>query len=412
MATGCSGAGSTGASISGATVCPTTLLLAIPAAELHRVSDGQQSLLARGQLTIDAVDGGPAAQQQAEQPPGGSQQNGSLYPQLYQPPAKVAAPASGEAGIVLSVGSVSWELEPASQALKVGELSYVFSTRERGVYHTVTLAAGSDVEAVALLEAVLAGAVIFRESQALLSDERVAAGDAALSCQLYRSSLARGVHVGGRVLATGLKSAAGAASAGISRGAAAMAARQQPAGEAVEVSPAVKRWLQRTEAMAGTAAKAANGAVSGLAWAGAKLADGVLWLTGASKPPGHKEPGRLREISHAALAGFTEVWDAMEDAGRLVLLSTRDGVADVVSKKYGADAAQASVHSMNAAGHGADAMLAARKLGVRTIAKSAAKSTAKGVIRHWGSSDTAGAAAGASGGSAAPGASGGAIAGA
>lgn len=84
-----------------------------------QVSDGQQSLLARGQLTIDAVDGGPAAQQQAEQPPGGSQQNSGLYPQLYQPPAKVAAPASGEAGIVLSVGSVSWELEPASQALKV-----------------------------------------------------------------------------------------------------------------------------------------------------------------------------------------------------------------------------------------------------------------------------------------------------
>ncbi len=134
--------------------------------------------------------------------------------------------------------------------------------------------------------------------------------------------------------------------------------------------------LQQTETVAGAAARAANGAVSGLAWAGAKLADGgerasqkpmqsaagwavwqkagcerldppqyelafpvflssflaVLWLAGANKP-GHKEPGRLREVSHAALAGFAEVWDAMEDAGRLVLLSARDGVADVVSKK-------------------------------------------------------------------------------
>lgn len=83
-----------------------------------------------------------------------------------------------------------------------------------------------------------------RESQELLSDTQVAAGDAALSRALYRSSVARGVHVSSRVLASGLKAAAGMASAGISRGAAAMAARQQAAGAPVEVSPAVKkRWV-------------------------------------------------------------------------------------------------------------------------------------------------------------------------
>ncbi|KAL4425230.1 hypothetical protein ABPG75_009246 [Micractinium tetrahymenae] len=402
------GSGGSGNGGGGASVLPTTLLLAIPAAELHKVSHGQQSLLARGQLSVDVVDAPAQPHQQQQQPaaPAAALQQGSLYPQLYQGKADAAAdPASSEAGIVLTVGGVSWELQPARQTLKVGDLSYVFSTSERGTYYTVTLASGSDEEAVALLEAVLAGASIYRESQVLLSDAQVAAGDAALSRALYRSSLAQGVHVSSRMLASGLKAAAGLASAGISRGAAAMAVRQQAAGVPVEVSPTTKKRLQQTEAVASTAAKAANGAVSGLAWAGAKLADGVLWLAGANKPRS-KEAGTLRELSHAALAGFTEVWEAMEDAGRLVLLSARDGVADVVGKKYGPDAAQASMHSMNAAGHSADAMLAARKLGVRTIAKSVAKGTAKGVIRQWGGSGSG------SAGSAASSGSGGAIAGA
>ncbi|KAL4435601.1 hypothetical protein ABPG77_002564 [Micractinium sp. CCAP 211/92] len=247
MGSGDSAAGAGSPSSGTASVCPTTLLLAIPAAELHKVSNGQQSLLARGQLSIDAVDAPavpppPQQQQQKQQQPQPvptSQHQGGLYPQLYQPPAE-----SGEAGIVLTVGGVSWELLPSSQTLKVGELSYVFSTPERGVYYTVTLAAGSDEEAVALLEAVLTGASVYRESQELLSDTQVAAGDAALSRALYRSSVARGVHVSSRVLASGLKAAAGMASAGISRGAAAMAARQQAAGAPVEVSPAVKkRWV-------------------------------------------------------------------------------------------------------------------------------------------------------------------------
>jgi len=58
----------------------------------------------------------------------------------------------------------------------------------------------------------------------------------------------------------------------------------------------------------------------------------VLRLAGVNSPR-EKEAGTLREVSHAALTGFTEVWDAMEAAGRLVLLSARDGVAGVVSTK-------------------------------------------------------------------------------
>lgn len=106
--------------------------------------------------------------------------------------------------------------------------------------------------------------------------------------------------------------------------------------------------------------------------------------------------GTLREVSRAALLGFTEVWDGLEDAGRVVLVSARDNTAQVVRQRYGEDAAEATTHSMNTAGHSADAVYAVRKIGVKTVAKSAAKRTAKGVIQTWAAVDSAAAGQGAS----------------
>jgi hypothetical protein len=38
-------------------------------------------------------------------------------------------------------------------------------------------------------------------------------------------------------------------------------------------------------------------------------------------------------MSHAALHGFTEVWDSMEEAAFTVLVSARDNTAKVVEHK-------------------------------------------------------------------------------
>jgi hypothetical protein len=43
--------------------------------------------------------------------------------------------------------------------------------------------------------------------------------------------------------------------------------------------------------------------------------------------------GALREASQAAILGFAQVWDAMEDAGKTVMLSARDNTAHVVRHK-------------------------------------------------------------------------------
>lgn len=50
--------------------------------------------------------------------------------------------------------------------------------------------------------------------------------------------------------------------------------------------------------------------------------------------------------------------------------------------RYGASAAEASKHVMNAGGHAANAWWMARRIGVKAIAKSTAKSTAKAAFSN------------------------------
>ncbi|KAL4437812.1 hypothetical protein ABPG77_005724 [Micractinium sp. CCAP 211/92] len=394
-----------------------SLLLSIPACELHQVSGGQQRLLERGELTLSVVDSTVApvvgthalenaASAAARAPSAQSTGQPGPYPEGYQPPEsgggrgsasnKGGSDSEGEAAggksrgasrIVAAVGGTAWELLPASQTLKVGELTFVFSLPGQDVFYTVVLAADTEEEAVGMLEAILEGVTVYRESEALLGDAEAAAGEAALAEHAYRSSVARGVHSASRALAGGLLATATYAQGGISKGAAYFTPAE-PTATPLSVSPGLKKRFRQTERLAGSAASLVNSAVSGLAWAGSKVAGGVLWLTGADKPiEAGENAGMLREVGHAAVVGFTEVWDSMEEAGRQVLLSARDNTASVVRQRYGEDAAEVSVNSMTAAGHGADAWFAARKLGVKTVAKSAAKKTAKGVIHKWAGKD-------------------------
>ncbi|KFM27437.1 hypothetical protein F751_1214 [Auxenochlorella protothecoides] len=308
------------------------VLISFPYAELYIVRGSEAPILqSEGELVISSSPGtGDAAEQ--------------------GPPASC---------IQLAVGKVSWEVKPSSKALKAGEYTWVFSTSEAGIFYSLTLLASASEEDVGIFEAVLENIAVVKESEALLADPEAQHGEAALAGAAYNSALARGVHRASAGLASGLLVSAAYATGAIKR--------------------ATKRRFERTAAAAEWASGAAGAVVGGLAWVGAKVAGGALWALGADKPlaPG-EEAGVLRETSHAAAAGFSQVWEGMEDAGRAVLLSARDGAAGVVGDRYGADAAGLSLHSMNAAGSGANAVYAVRKLGVRTVAKAAAKQAPPG----------------------------------
>ena len=72
------------------------------------------------------------------------------------------------------------------------------------------------------------------------------------------------------------------------------------------------------------------------------------------------------------------------NTAKMPSLAPRDaGTWDGCDCRYGADAGAASAEGLNAAGYATDAVWATSRIGVRTVAKAAAKKTAKGVIKKW-----------------------------
>ncbi len=60
------------------------------------------------------------------------------------------------------VGGFAWDVQPSTQALRVGELTFVFSTPLAGVCYALTLGADTPPEAVGILEAVLENVALLR----------------------------------------------------------------------------------------------------------------------------------------------------------------------------------------------------------------------------------------------------------
>lgn len=301
-----------------------------------------------------------------------------------QPRASAAAQEQPLAMIEMVVGGTRWEILPTSRALKVGEFTFVFSLDEGDpeTSLTLTLLATASLEDVGIFEVILENVALVRESEVLMADPEAQEGEAALAQQAYSTALARGIQQATTGLASGLVVSAAYASKTLGR-VADFARPEAPTQTPLILSDSTKRRFKRTETIAGWASSAAGTAVGALGWIGSKAADGVLWATGFDEPPApgqDKKASAVREASHATLAGFGEVWEGMEDAGRTVLLSARDSTASVVHERYGPDAAEASISGMNAAGHGFETVSCVRRLGPRTLAKAAAKSSAKSAL--------------------------------
>jgi hypothetical protein len=64
--------------------------------------------------------------------------------------------------LMAQVGEVSWDVLATSQALKAGELTYIFSTPAKGVFYALTLGAATEPEAVGVVEAVLENVTLLR----------------------------------------------------------------------------------------------------------------------------------------------------------------------------------------------------------------------------------------------------------
>lgn len=148
-----------------------------------------------------------------------------------------------------------------------------------------------------------------------------------------------------------------------------------PNGQPYEVSEATLKRLQATATAASVASKTAEMVVGGVAAVAAAVGGAVAHKATGSK--GSDVNSKRSQMASASLQGFAEVWNSMEAAAEMLYIQARDTTATVVEHKYGPSAAEASKHVMNTGGHAANTWWAARKLGVKAIAKGTAKGAAK-----------------------------------
>lgn len=87
------------------------------------------------------------------------------------------------------------------------------------------------------------------------------------------------------------------------------------------------------------------------------------------------------EVAASGLKGFGTVFMSLEGAAKVLGKNLANETVSVVSHKYGKDAGQLTEHTLYSAGNIAMTAYNANHLGVKAIAKRAAKDTGKAVLQ-------------------------------
>ncbi|XP_023552924.1 protein EARLY-RESPONSIVE TO DEHYDRATION 7, chloroplastic-like [Cucurbita pepo subsp. pepo] len=139
-----------------------------------------------------------------------------------------------------------------------------------------------------------------------------------------------------------------------------------------EISPETLERIKRVKRVTRMSEKVATGVLSGVV-----KVSGFLTSSVANSKVGKKFFGMLPgEIVVASLDGFGKVFDAVEVAGKNVMATSSTVTTELVTTRYGEQAANATNEGLEAAGHAVGTAWAALKLRKALNPKSALKPTA------------------------------------
>ncbi|ESW28168.1 hypothetical protein PHAVU_003G264500 [Phaseolus vulgaris] len=143
-------------------------------------------------------------------------------------------------------------------------------------------------------------------------------------------------------------------------------------GSQEEISPETMKRIQRVKRMTQMTESVANGVLTGVV-----KVSGYFTSSLANSKAGKKFfsflPG---EVVLASLDGFSKVCDAVEVAGKSVMSTSNTVTTELVTHRYGEEAAKATSEGLDAAGHAVGTAWAAFKLRQALNPKSVIKPTA------------------------------------
>lgn len=403
-------------------------LISFPAAQLNKVHNGKEEQLGNGVFSIYMVtqEGSPSSVVAVL---------GSHHMWEIQPDAPS-----------MRVGAQTYMFTAPKQQAATGVVQRWWSKQEDVFYYSVTICEEIEAESLGVLEAVLEAVSPYKESSKLADSERpneaeylmaqqaqaffndsfsetsgsvtpvkkegasddaeqwvpVPHADGSYGLQSmdeveeqagrpsYTSKRAQMIYGASKRMASGVTMAAQWGSKKMMEYGEASKTRLQANEKPVEISDSALKRLEQTAKVAGWASKAAGVVVSAIGAVAGAVGGAVVRRTNKGK--GMDPESKTGQIVTASMVGFTEVYEAMERAAELVYRSARDTTAGVVDHKYGPSASMASTHVMNAGGHAVDTWWAARRIGVKAVAKATAKSAAsqllKDMVKGHGKSST------------------------
>uniref|UniRef100_A0A2P2I2L0 Spartin-like n=1 Tax=Hirondellea gigas TaxID=1518452 RepID=A0A2P2I2L0_9CRUS len=105
-------------------------------------------------------------------------------------------------------------------------------------------------------------------------------------------------------------------------------------------------------------------------------------ITGQSHTESASQVDGVMEVASGAIRGASTVYIGLEKAAQTLAVSLTDSTVKVVTHKYGAEAGQLTDNTMYAVGQSAMAGYNIASLGVKGVAKKAAKDTGKALVHH------------------------------
>lgn len=388
-------------------------MVSVPGAELHKVENNVQTVLAAGEFTVQLV--GPDAAAAAASGASVDPQQLRVEAAVSSKQARVAFPLGKHLPALKAAGTIySFALEhvrteyyililPADTPAEVLEAvndvlhdSCAFSTAKQvdAAYEEADNLNGRK-EAAALQAAEAAGS-----TPAAAAGQAAAAGTAPGHPQLPSSGkqttadkVAAGLVLGGAVVATAVGKAAAATANAISSYASKQAANGKPNEKPATISPTFKTGL----AVAGTVASSAA-YVTGKLAALVGQASYATALAIAKSLPGHKKQAKrssgssseivtpeersaLHTVGAAGLVAFVDVYDSLEQAAKVVLAQSGDATTQYIRYKYGEEAGQVAQSSVPIAQDMLSATMNFSRLGARAIISKTAKHSASAYLK-------------------------------
>lgn len=167
---------------------------------------------------------------------------------------------------------------------------------------------------------------------------------------------------------------------GMGKGAEFIKDRITPSEEPLKVSPKVATSLYVAGKMAPVCVGISKALIASFITLaeqlGSVIAEGVSKTEFAAKFAAKKDTPvgiAAKEVGKTSLKAFVNIWEAAEQAGRLLLSETRAVTVDIIEKKYGEEAAAVAGDGLSVTGNIIETAYNVNQLGIKKLAEKTAK---------------------------------------